>query len=160
MSPKTPSGIKIVATNRQAGFRYELLDKYEAGMILLGSEVKSLRDGNANIGDSYVVHTRAGELVLFNSHISHYPPANRMNHEPLRARKLLLHAHELEHLIGKLKERGLTLIPTQIYFKNGRAKIEICLARGKKSIDKRQDIKKKEQKREMDKAIKSQRRLK
>jgi SsrA-binding protein len=158
VSPKPPpSGIKIVATNRQAGFRYELLDKYEAGMVLVGSEVKSLRDANANIGDAYVVHTRSGELILYNSHIAPYAPANRLNHEPLRARKLLLHHHEVEHLIGKLKERGLTLIPTKIYFKNGRAKIEICLARGKKSIDKRQDIKKKEQKREMDRAMRRKR---
>jgi len=156
MSQKAPSGIKVVCTNRQAGFRYELLDKYEAGMVLLGSEVKSLRDGNANIQDAYVMHHK-GELTLLNSHISHYPPANRMNHEPLRARKLLLHAHELEHLIGKLKERGLTLIPTQVYFKNGRAKIQICLARGKKMIDKREDIKRKTQKREIERAIRSRR---
>lgn len=155
MSQKPPpSGIKIIATNRQAGFRYELLDKYEAGMVLLGSEVKSLRDGNANIGDAYVVHTKSGALILYNSHIAPYPPANRLNHEPLRARKLLLHHHELEHLIGKLKERGLTLIPTKIYFKSGRAKIEIALARGKKTIDKREDIKKKAMKREIDRAIK------
>jgi SsrA-binding protein len=153
---KQKQGIKIVATNRQAGFRYELLDKYEAGMVLLGSEVKSLRDGNGNIQDSYVMH-KNDELILLNSHISHYPPANRMNHDPLRARKLLLHAHELGHLIGKLKERGLTLIPTQVYFKNGKAKIQIALARGKKSIDKREDIKKKEQKREMDRAIRRRR---
>lgn len=157
MSKKTPSGIKVVATNRQAGFRYELLDKYEAGMVLLGSEVKSLRDANVNIGDAYVVHTKSGELILYNSHIAPYAPANRLNHVPLRARKLLLHSHELEHLVGKLKERGLTLIPTQIYFKNGRAKIEICLARGKKSIDKREDIKKKEQKREIDRALRRKR---
>lgn len=153
--PTLKESIKIVATNRQAGFRYELLDKYEAGMVLLGSEVKSLRDGNANIGDAYVAHTRSGELTLFNSHISPYAPANRLNHEPLRPRKLLLHAHELERLIGKLKERGLTLVPTKIYFKNGRAKVEIALARGKKTIDRREDIKKKTQKREMDRAIRS-----
>ena len=157
---KSPSGIKIITTNRQAGFRYELLNKYEAGMVLTGSEVKSLRDGNANLGDSYVAHTQRGDLILFKAHIAPYPPANRLNHEPLRPRKLLLHHHELEHLVGKLKERGLTLIPIKIYFKSGRAKIEIALARGKKNIDKRQDIRKKEQKREMDRAIKGQRRLK
>lgn len=156
MAEPKNSGIKIVCTNRQAGFRYELIEKYEAGMVLLGSEVKSLRGGHANIGDSYVIH-KSNELVLLNSHISHYAPANRMNHEPLRPRKLLLHSHELEHLIGKMKERGLTLIPTKIYFKGGRAKIEIALARGKKTIDRREDIKKKMQKREMDRAVKSRR---
>ncbi len=159
MAEPKKEGIKIVCTNRQAGFRYELLDKYEAGMVLVGSEVKSLRDGHANIGDSYVIH-KSGALILLNSHISPYAPANRLNHDPLRQRKLLLHSHELEHLIGKMKERGLTLIPTKIYFKNGRAKIEIALARGKKTIDRREDIKKKMQKREMDRAVKGQRRLK
>ncbi len=156
MSQKTPSGIKITCTNRQAGFRYELLDKYEAGMVLLGSEVKSLRDGNANIQDAYVIH-KNDELILLNAHIAPYPHANRLNHEPLRARKLLLHHHELGHLIGKLKERGLTLIPTKIYFKNGRAKIEIGLARGKKTIDKREDIKRKDQKREIERALRTRR---
>lgn len=121
-------------------------------MVLVGSEVKSLRNGNANIGDAYVIH-KANELTLLNSHISPYPPANRLNHEPLRPRKLLLHHHELEHLIGKMKERGLTLIPTKIYFKGGRAKIEIALARGKKTIDRREDIKKKTQQREIDRAL-------
>ena len=144
--------IKIVCTNRQAGFHYEIIEKHEAGLVLLGSEVKSLRDGQANVGDSYVIH-KGGALILLNSHISAYPPANRLNHEPLRPRKLLLHSHELEHLISKMKERGLTLIPTKIYFKGGRAKIEIALARGKKTIDRREDIKKKTVKREIDRAL-------
>lgn len=156
MGEPKKSGEKIVATNRQAGFRYELLEKYEAGMQLLGSEVKSLRDGNANLGDSYVVHHK-GELTLYHAHISPYTPANRLNHEPLRPRKLLLHFHEIEHLIGKMKERGLTIIPTKIYFKNNRAKCEIALARGKKTIDKREDLKKKAQKREMDRDFRGKR---
>ncbi len=143
---------KVVCTNRQAGFRYELLEKFEAGMMLLGSEVKSLRDGQANLSDAYVVHHN-GEITLIKSHISIYPPANRFNHEPLRTRKLLLHKRQAEHLIGKMKERGFTLIPTKIYFKNGKAKCEIALARGKKTIDRREDIKKKSQKREIERAI-------
>jgi SsrA-binding protein len=150
------TGINIVATNRQAGFRYELIETLEAGMVLLGSEVKSLRDGNANIGDAYVIHQN-NELILLHSHISPYAPANRLNHEPLRARKLLLKHHQLEHLIGKMKERGLTLIPTKIYFKNGLAKCELALARGKKTIDRRDDIKKKMQKREIERAVRRKR---
>lgn len=147
---------KIVATNRQANFRYELLDRWEAGMVLVGSEVKSLRDGHANLGDAYVIHQDQA-LWLLNCHISPYPPANQFNHEPLRKRKLLLKKNELERLIGKIKEKGLTLIPTKIYFKKGLAKIEISLAKGKKTIDRREDIKKKSQKREIDRAIKNRR---
>ena len=147
-----PSGEKVIATNRQAGFRYHLLEKYEAGMVLVGSEVKSLRDGNVNIGDSYVVH-KDTELYLLNAHISHYPPANRFNHEPLRERKLLLKFDELERLTGKMREKGLTLIPTRLYFKRGRAKCEIALAKGKKLYDRREDIKKKDQKREIERAL-------
>ncbi len=150
------TGIKIATTNRQAGFRYELLDKFEAGMVLTGSEVKSLRDGQANLSDGYVVH-KGNALYLLNAHIAPYPPANRFNHEPRRERKLLLHAEELEKLIGKMKERGMTLIPTKIYFKKGRAKCEIALARGKKTIDRREDIKKRMQKREIDRAIRRNR---
>lgn len=125
-------------------------------MVLVGSEVKSLRGGNANLGDSHVTYHR-NELILLNSHISHYAPANRLNHEPLRARKLLLHRQELEHLIGKMKERGLTLIPTRIYFKGGRAKCEIALARGKKTIDRRETIKKRMQQRETERAVRARR---
>ncbi len=144
-------GEKIVCTNRQAGFRYEILEKFEAGMMLQGSEVKSLRDGQANLGDGYVIHRPEG-LFLISVHISPYAPANRFNHTPLRNRKLLLHRHEMERLIGKMKERGLTLIPTKIYFKNGRAKCEIALARGKKTIDRREEIKKKSHQREIERA--------
>lgn len=120
--------------------------------MLVGSEVKSLRDSQANIGDSYVIH-RGNALYLINAHISHYAPANRLNHEPLRERKLLLHEKELERLIGKMKEKGLTLIPTRIYFKRGRAKCEIALAKGKKLYDRREAIKKKDQKREIERAV-------
>lgn len=156
MSAKPEKSEKVIATNRQAGFRYELLEKFEAGMMLLGSEVKSLREGHCNLGDSYVIQN-SNELILLNCHISQYPPANRLNHEPLRKRKLLLHHHQLDRLIGKMKERGLTLIPTKIYFKGGLAKCEIALARGKKTIDRREDIKKKMQKRETDRVIRGKR---
>ncbi|MBI2082010.1 MAG: SsrA-binding protein SmpB [Deltaproteobacteria bacterium] len=147
------TGHKIVADNRKAGFRYFFLERYEAGIALTGSEVKSLRDGKANLGDSYVVH-QGGNLVLINCHISPYAPASRMNHDPLRSRRLLLHAEEIEHLLGKMKERGLTLIPTKIYFKKGRAKCEIALAKGKKFHDQREELRKKAHVREIERAIK------
>lgn len=125
-------------------------------MVLAGSEVKSLRDGKANIGDGYVVH-HGNELFLLNAHISPYPPANRFNHEPVRTRKLLLHRAEMERLMGKMKERGLTLIPTKIYFKKGRAKCEIVLAKGKKTIDRREALKKKTHQREIERAVRGKR---
>ncbi|MDO8643435.1 MAG: SsrA-binding protein SmpB, partial [bacterium] len=133
---------KIAVSNRKAGFLYHLLEKFEAGLVLTGSEVKSLRDGKGNLVDSYVIF-KGGEIFLLKAHISPYPAANRMNHEPTRSRKLLLHAKEIERLIGKMKEKGLTLIPTKIYFKGGRAKVEIALAQGKKLHDKRESLKKK-----------------
>ena len=141
-----------VATNRQAAYRYHLLDRYEAGMVLTGTEVKSLRDGKAQIKDGYA-HLRDGELWLHNVHIPPYGAAARDNHEPERPRKLLLHRHELERLVGKTKERGLTLVPTRLYFSGSRAKVEVALARGKDVGDKRQTIKEREMKREMDRAM-------
>ena len=125
-------------------------------MALTGSEVKSLRDGKANIGDGYVVH-RGNELHLIGTHIAPYPPANRFNHEPLRTRKLLLHREELERLMGKMKERGLALIPTKIYFKKGIAKCEIALAKGKKGRDRREELKKKTHQREIERAVRRKR---
>ncbi|MDO8462161.1 MAG: SsrA-binding protein SmpB, partial [Deltaproteobacteria bacterium] len=116
---------KLVTANRKAGFSYHLMDKYEAGLVLQGSEVKSLRDGKANLGDSYVV-PHGTELYLVNAHISPYPAASFLNHLPLRSRKLLLRRKEIEYLLGKMKERGFTLIPTKIYFKKGKAKVEIA----------------------------------
>ncbi len=141
-----------VATNRQAAFRYHLLDKFEAGMVLTGTEVKSLRDGKAQIKDGYA-SIRDGELWLHNVHIPPYAAASRDNHEPERPRKLLLHRYELERLVGKTRERGLTLVPTRLYFKGPRAKVEVALARGKDVGDKRQAIKEREMKREMDRAL-------
>lgn len=146
--------MKVVVQNRKATFNYHLLEKFEAGMVLQGSEVKSLRDGRANLGDAYAV-IKNGGIFLLNCHISPYPPAARQNHEPLRTRKLLLHQREIEKLTGKLQEKGLTLIPTKIYFnKEGRAKIELALAQGKKLFDKREDLKKAESRRAISRAMK------
>ena len=141
-----------VATNRQASFRYTFLDKLEAGMVLTGTEVKSLRGGKAQLKDGYA-QIQNGEVWLHNVHIPPYAPATRENHEPDRSRKLLLHRREIERLIGKTKEKGLTLIPTRLYFKGRHAKVEIALARGKDRGDKRQSIKEREMRREMERAI-------
>jgi SsrA-binding protein len=140
-----------VATNRQAAFRYNLLERYEAGIVLQGSEVKSLRNGSAQLKDAYA-EVRDGELWLRNMYIAPYEPA-RENHDPERPRKLLLHRREIERLIGKTAERGLTLVPTRIYFSGPRAKVELALARGKEMHDKRRSIKEREQRREIDRAI-------
>jgi SsrA-binding protein len=141
-----------VATNRRASHRYHLLDKWECGLVLQGTEVKALRDGKAQIKDGYA-SVRDGEVWLHNVHIPPYGPASRENHEPERPRKLLMHKHEIERLIGKTREKGLTLVPTRLYFSGGRAKVEIALARGKDVGDKRQAIKEREMKREMERAI-------
>jgi SsrA-binding protein len=141
-----------IATNRQASYRYNLLDKWEAGLVLTGTEVKSLREGKAQLKDGYA-SVRDGEVWLYNVHIPPYAPATRENHEPERPRKLLMHRGEIERLIGKTKERGLTLVPTRLYFRGPRAKVEIALARGKDQGDKRHAIKEREMKREMERAI-------
>ncbi len=139
---------KIIATNRKASFNYHLMEKFEAGLQLVGSEVKSLRTASANISEAYAV-MKKGELWLINANINPYDPANYLNHKPKRDRKLLLHKRELLKIDQKLKERGLTLVPTKIYFKEGRAKCEIALAKGKKSYDKRESIKKRDINREL-----------
>src|ERR687885_2758648 len=141
-----------VATNRQAGYRYEFLDKLEAGIQLTGTEVKSVREGGVQLKDSYAA-IRDGEVWLHNAHIAPYGPASRENHEPERPRKLLLHRREIERLIGKTAERGLTLVPTRVYFKGPHAKVELALARGKDQRDKRRAIKEREQRREIDRAL-------
>ena len=145
-----------IAVNRRARHDYFIEETYEAGLVLVGSEVKSLRAGKANLKDSYARVDR-GEAWLFNVHISPYNPASQFGHEPTRKRKLLLHAREIERLLGKVKERGLTLIPLRLYFKDGRAKIELGLARGKKTHDKRDSIREREAHREIDRAIKTRR---
>jgi len=142
-----------IARNKQASYRYELLERWEAGLVLQGSEVKSLRDGKAQLKDGYAA-IRDGEVWLYNVHIAPYPPATTENHEPERPRKLLMHRREIERLIGKTKEKGLTLVPTRLYFsESNRAKVEIALARGKDVGDKRQTIKEREMKREMERSF-------
>src|ERR671911_872379 len=141
-----------IANNRQASFKYTPLDKWECGMVLTGTEVKSLRDKKAVIKDGYAT-VYNGEVWLHNVHIAPYPQATRENHEPERPRKLLMHRREIEKLIGKTREKGLTIVPTRLYFSGPRAKVEIALARGKDVGDKRQTIKEREMKREMDRAV-------
>jgi len=141
-----------VASNRYASYKYEFLDKLECGVELQGTEVKALRDGGAQLKDGYA-SVRDGELWLYNVHIPPYAPASRENHEPERPRKLLAHRAQIEKLMGQTKERGLTLVPTRLYFKGSRAKVEIVLAKGKDQFDKRQSLKAKDQKREMSRAL-------
>lgn len=135
--PAAKAGTKDVAVNRQASHNYHLLERFEAGLVLTGTEVKALRQGKANLRDAYGV-LRSGEAWLLNCHVSTYQPGSHMNHPPLRPRKLLLHKHEIRKLVGKVSEKGLTLIPLRIYFKKGLAKCEVALARGKKLHDKRE----------------------
>ncbi len=148
---------KLVTRNRRATFDYEILDRVEAGISLSGPEVKSLRAGKANLSDAYAT-IRRGEVYLVNAHISPYEQAGRQNSDPRRERKLLLHRSEIERWRGRVAERGLTLVPLSIYFRNGRAKVELGLARGKQRGDKRQAIREREVKREMDRAIRGARR--
>ncbi|MDE3134866.1 MAG: SsrA-binding protein SmpB, partial [Acidobacteriota bacterium] len=138
-----------VATNRQAAFKYNLVERFECGIVLYGTEVKSLRDGNAQLKDSYAT-IKDGEVWLIGAYIAPYPAASRENHDPERTRKLLMHKSEIEKLTGSLNERGFTLVPTRIYFagERSRAKVEIALARGKDLYDKRETIKKRDMARE------------
>jgi len=140
--------MKEICTNRRARFDYEILESYEAGMVLTGSEVKSLRERNVNLRDSYCI-IKNGEVFILNMHISQYPPATIFNHEPTRTRKLLLKKAEIKRLIGKTKEKGLVLIPLRIYFKNHYAKIEIALAKPKKKYEKKELIKERDIRREL-----------
>ena len=145
---------KDICVNRRARHDYFIEETYEAGLVLQGSEVKSLRDGKANLQDSYA-RIDKGEVFLVNAHISPYFAANRFNHDPTRKRKLLLHGQQIRRLTGKVKERGLTLIPLRLYFKNGRAKVELGLARGKKMYDKRETLRKRAAEREVERSLKS-----
>ena len=145
-------GIKIVARNRKARHDYELLEKVEAGIVLTGTEVKSLRNGKANLEDSYAEIDR-DEVWLLGCDIPEYLQANRMNHVPKRKRKLLLHRREIDKLATKSNEKGLTLVPLSIYFKKGMAKVELSVARGRKTYDKREALKKQEAKRDIDRAL-------
>jgi SsrA-binding protein len=143
-----------VATNRQAAFRYNLLERFECGIVLTGTEVKSLRDGNAQLKDSYAT-IKDGEVWLIGAYIAPYPAASRENHDPERTRKLLLHHSEIEKLTGALNERGFTLVPTRIYFsgERSRAKVEIALARGKDLWDKRDTIKQRDMARDVQREL-------
>jgi SsrA-binding protein len=145
-----------VATNRQASFRYHLLEKWECGIQLQGSEVKSLREGGVQLKDAYA-ELRDGEVWLQNMHIAPYKPAARENHDPERPRKLLMHRREIERLIGKTAEKGLTLVPTRVYFKGPHAKVELALAKGKEQKDKRRAIKERETRREIERALSERR---
>jgi SsrA-binding protein len=142
-----------VATNRRARHKFELIETYECGIELLGTEVKSLREGKAQLVDAYAVIDR-GEVWLRNAHIPPYPPAADQNHDPERTRKLLLHRYEIERLIGRIQRRGLTLIPTRIYFKGPRAKVELALARGKEGRDRRREIADRDMRRDVEREMK------
>ena len=142
-----------IAVNRRARHEFHIEETLEAGIVLLGSEIKALREGKANLKDSYG-RIEGDEVWLWNAHISPYAPASQFGHEPTRTRKLLLHREEISRLTGKVKERGLTLVPLRLYFKRGRAKIELALARGKKHHDKRDAIRERDVRREIDRAMK------
>jgi len=148
-------GYKIVSDNRQARFLYEILETYEAGIELRGTEVKSIRQGKINLRDGYAL-IRNGEAWLYNVHISPHQSASQIfNHDPRRTRKLLLHAEEIRKLIGQVEQKGLTLVPLKVYLKRGWLKVTIGLARGKKLHDKREDLKRKQEKREIERAVKN-----
>ncbi|MDW8299686.1 MAG: SsrA-binding protein SmpB [Anaerolineae bacterium] len=153
---KAQSDFVLIATNNKASHNYVLGERYEAGLVLIGSEIKSIRAHKVNLSDGYV-EDRNGELWLLNVHIAEYAQANHFGHEPRRPRKLLLHRKEIAHLIGKLRERGYTLVPTRLYLKKGRAKVEIAVAKGKKEYDKREAIAKREADLEIRRRLKEQR---
>lgn len=152
------NGIKIVAENRKARHDYYILETYEVGMVLTGTEVKSLRAGKANLKDSYA-RVDNSELMLHNLHISPYEQGNRFNHEPLRTRKLLMHRYEINKLIGKTKEKGLTLVPLKIYFSKGKAKLELGLASGKHTYDKRDALAERDAKRDLDRTMREREKM-
>ena len=148
------TGTKLIADNRRARHDYHLLERFEAGLVLTGTEVKSLREGRATLARAYA-DLRDGEAWLVGAHISTYDQGNIANHDPDRDRKLLLHGKEIASLIGKVRERGFTLVPTRLYFKDGRVKVELALGRGKETRDKRRDIAKREADRQIERALKS-----
>ena len=143
-----------VARNKRARHDYHILETWEAGLVLTGTEVKSLRDGKANLGDAYGV-VKDGEVYLLNLHVSPYEQGNQFNHDPTRTRKLLLHRREIRRMIGAVERQGLTLVPLELYFKRGRAKVALALAKGKQAHDKREDIKRKDDEREMARALRT-----
>lgn len=154
MAEQPSDGYKVITDNRQARFQYEILETYEAGIELKGTEVKSIRAGKVNLSDGFVL-IRDGQAWLHNVHISPYETASQVfNHDPRRTRRLLLHREEIRKLIGKVEQKGLTIVPLKLYLKRGRVKVAIGLARGKKLHDKREDMKKRQDKRDMERAMK------
>jgi SsrA-binding protein len=151
-----PTGTKPIAENRRARHDYHLLDRLEAGIVLTGTEVKSLRDGRVELGGAFA-DVRDAEVWLVGASIAEYGQGNSANHDPDRDRKLLLHRREIASLIGKVKEKGLTLVPTRLYFKDGKVKVELAVARGKERIDKRRDLAERDAKRQIERALKSRR---
>jgi SsrA-binding protein len=154
VAPSTAEGVKVVASNRRAYHDFFIDEKVEAGLVLTGTEIKSIREGRVNLREGYV-RIANGEAWLTGVHIAPYEQGNRYNHEPLRERKLLLHRDEIDSLVGTSKQRGYTIIPLQMYLKGGRAKVELGLARGKKQYDKRAAIAEREAQRDIDRALRS-----
>ncbi len=148
-------GTKNIATNRKARFEYEVVQTFEAGIALKGTEVKSLRSGHVNMSDSYCRVGSRLEVYVLNLHISPYDFGNRSNHDPLRERKLLLHKYEIRRLYGQVREKGLTLVPLKLYFKQGKVKVELALTKGRKVHDKRERLKKEDAKRDMERSLKA-----
>lgn len=148
-----PTGTKLIAENRRARHDYHLLERMEAGIALTGTELKSLRAGRVTLQRAFA-DLREGEIYLVGAHIAEYEPGNVQNHDPDRDRKLLLHRREIDSLLGKVRERGLTVVPTRIYFKNGRVKIELALARGKETRDKRRDLAERDARRQIERTLK------
>lgn len=153
--PHSSPGQKLICANRRARFEYHIEETHEAGLVLTGAEVKSLREGRANLNDSFARVTR-GEAFLLNVHISHYEPAHHFKTDSTRARKLLLHKKEILRLMGKVQEQGLTLVPLRLYFRDGKAKVELALAKGKKLYDKRATAREREVKRDLARAMRRQ----
>jgi len=151
---KTKDDIEVVARNKRARHEYHILETWECGLVLTGTEVKALRDGRANLTDAFGV-VKGGEVFLLNAHIAPYEQGNQFNHEPTRTRKLLLHRREIRKLIGAVERQGLTLVPLELYFKNGKAKVVMALGKGKKLHDKRDDQRKREDERDMARAMRS-----
>jgi SsrA-binding protein len=153
--PKVRSGDRVVAKNRKARHEFHVLQTWEAGLVLQGTEVKSLRDGKANLADAYA-RLDGGELWLYNMHVSPYEAGNRFNHDPLRRRKLLMHRNELRRLVGEVEQKGLTLVPLDVHFSGGIAKVDLALVRGKKLHDKRDTLRERAVARDMERGIKEQ----
>ena len=145
-------GTKLIASNRRARYDYTVIDTYEAGLVLTGTEVKSLRSGKASLQEAYA-RVDGDEIWLVGMHIPEYTHGNRQNHDPVRARRLLLHRKEIERMRGMIQQKGLTIVPLKMYWKDGRAKVELAVARGKRDIDRREDVTKREHQREMDRAM-------